>query len=86
MTNTQTQTETKYKYFLVIQQDCGFGWEDSSFYPCNSQGIATEMSHEFRTLKSGTKLPLSLHDHDLREYRLTGYWTRSILRREPNNI
>jgi hypothetical protein len=84
MTNTQTQT--KYSYFLVIQQNYGFGWEDNSFYPCNSKGIAKEIGHEFRTLKSGTKLFLSLHGHDLREYRLTGYPTRSILRKEINNI
>jgi hypothetical protein len=86
MTNTQIQTQTKYSYFLVIQQNYGFGWEDNSFYPCNSQGIPNEKSQEFRLTKYGTKLFLSLHGHDLREYRLTGYPTRSILRKEKNNI
>jgi hypothetical protein len=76
--------QNKYNYFLVIQQNYGFGWEDNSFYKCTSNGIPTENSHEFIILKSGTKIPLSLHAHDLREYRLTGYATRTIHRKEIN--
>jgi hypothetical protein len=81
-----TITQKKYSYYLVIQQNYGSGWEDNSYYSCNSKGVTNEMSNKFTTLKSGLKLPLSLHYHDLREYRLTGYPTRSILRKELNNI
>ena len=76
--------QNKYNYYLVIQQNYGFGWEDNSEYVCTSSGSPIEKSHEFRTLKSGTKIPLSLHAHDLREYRLTGYATRSIFRKVLN--
>ena len=76
--------QNKYNYYLVIQQNYGHGWEDNSHYACTSSGIPIEQSHEFRILKSGMKMPLSLHAHDLREYRLTGYSTRSIFRKELN--
>lgn len=77
--------KNKYNYFLVIQQNYGQGWEDNSFYLCSSSGTPIEKSHEFRTLKSGLKVPLSLHAHDLKEYRFTGYATRSIFRKELTN-
>lgn len=76
--------QNKYNYYLVIQQNYGHGWEDNNLYPCTSSGAPIEKSHEFRILKSGTKIPLSLHAYDLREYRLTGYATRSIFRKELN--
>lgn len=77
--------QNKYNYYLVIQQNYGHGWEDNSEYSCTSSGIPIEKSNEFRILKSGTKIPLSLHALDLREYKLTGYATRSIFRKELNN-
>lgn len=72
----------KYKYFLVIQQNYGFGWEDNAFYECKSNGHPIEQSGKFRELKSGTKIPISLYYHDLIEYRKTGYNTRTICRKE----
>lgn len=77
--------QNKYNYYLVIQQNYGHGWEDNSHYLAKSDGTPIEKSHEFFYSKSGTKIPLSLHAHDLREYRLTGYSTRSIFRKELNN-
>ena len=77
--------QNKYNYYLVIQQNYGHGWEDNSQYACTSSGSPIEKSHEFRILKNGLKIFLSLHAHDLREYRLTGYATRSIFRKELNN-
>lgn len=79
--------QNKYNYYLVIQQNFGYGhgWEDVSHYPSTSSGIPIEKSNEFRILKSGTKMPLSLHAYDLREYRLTGFATRSIFRKVLNN-
>jgi hypothetical protein len=77
--------KNKYIYYKVIQQNYGQGWEDNSFYVCNSMGITTEMSHEVIVHKTGRKSYLSLHAHDLREYKLTGYPTRSVLRKELIN-
>ena len=57
----------KYNYIKVIQQYFGNGWEDVSEYEANSNGTAKDK-----------KLLL----HDLREYRLTGYPTKVIFRRE----
>ena len=54
------------KYLKVIQQHYGYGWEDVSEYETNSQG----------TPKPGECL-----QHDLKEYRLTGYPTRVVKRR-----
>ena len=58
---------TKYNYLKVIQQYYGQGWEDVSEYEANSTGNAKD-----------TKLLI----HDLKEYRLTGYPTRTIFRKE----
>lgn len=79
-----TMKQNKYNYYLVIQQNYGHGWEDNSHYECSSAGSPIEKSHKFRLTKYGSKIPLSLHAHDLREYRLTGYATRSIFRKELN--
>lgn len=79
------KTNNKYNYINVIQQHYGQGWEDVSEYEANSQGVSTEMSGQFVTLKSGSKRELTLLSHDLREYRLTGYPTRVIFRKELNN-
>ena len=74
----------KYNYFLVIQQNYGFGWEDNSFYECTSAGLPIEKSDKFRETKSGLKIPISLYSQDLGEYKRTGYATRTIKRKEIN--
>lgn len=56
----------RYQYIKVIQQHYGFGWEDVSEYESTSNGIAKDRQ---------------LLNHDLKEYRLTGYATRVIFRR-----
>ena len=61
----------KFNYIKVIQQFFGYCWEDVSEYEANSNGTAKER-----------KLLL----HDLKEYRLTGYPTRVIFRREKNTL
>lgn len=62
----------KYNYINVIQQNYApaHGWEDVSEYPAKSNGnsIDTETAQ--------------LIKHDVKEYRLTGYPTRIIFRRE----
>ena len=64
----------KYKYFKVIQQNYGQGWEDVSEYETDSQGNGIEI-HDNKD---------SVLTHDLREYRLTGYSTRVVRRKELN--
>lgn len=59
----------KYDYLKVIQQNFGFGWEDVSAYEAKSNGNVVDK-----------KLLL----HDLKEYRLTGYATRTIFRKSLN--
>lgn len=65
------QRATKYTYLKVIQQHYGQGWEDVSEYECNSSGNQTKENRE-------------LLKHDLKEYRLTGYATRVIKRKQLN--
>ena len=78
---------TKYSYFKVIQQHYGQGWEDVSFYTCNSQGFTTEKSGKFKELKNGRKRELSLLEHDLAEYTYKcNYPTRVIFRKELNAL
>lgn len=59
----------KYKYLLVIQQNFNspYGWEDVSEYEVNSQFLRGDYG---------------LWKHDVKEYRLMGYPTRTIHRRE----
>jgi hypothetical protein len=76
--------KNKYTYYLVIQQNYGFGWEDNSLYQCTSNGLPVEKSDKFRETKSGLKIPISLYKHDLTEYKRTGYATRTIKRKEIN--
>jgi len=59
----------KYNYLKVIQQNYGFGWEDNSQYDCKS---------DFNTIDQ------KLFKSDLKEYKLTGYNTRVINRKEIN--
>ena len=61
----------KFNYIKVIQQFFGYEWEDVSEYEANSNVTTKDR-----------KLLL----HDLKEYRLTGYPTRVIFRREKNTI
>lgn len=76
----------KYNYLNVIQQNYGFGWEDVSEYEANSSGMSTEPAHLVKwasgEIKSDPIRTESLLKHDLREYRLTGYATRVIFRKE----
>lgn len=59
----------KYDYLKVIQQNFGFGWEDVSAYEAKSNGNVIDKT---------------LLLHDLKEYRLTGYATRTIFRKSLN--
>jgi len=65
---------TKYEYNKVIQQHYGQGWEDVSEYETNSQYL-------FKT-----KAERELFMHDIKEYRLTGYLTRSICRKSLRTV
>lgn len=68
----------KYRYLKVIQQHYGQGWEDVSEYEAYSTGLPMELT----TNKEGKTE--TLFKHDIREYRLTGYATRAINRKELN--
>lgn len=68
----------KYNYLNVIQQNYGQGWEDVSTYTANSKGSSIEFSDKLSP-KGKRETLLS---HDLREYRITGYATRVIFRKE----
>lgn len=76
----------KYCYLNVIQQHFGHGWEDVSEYEADSQGRSINdslHSGKFVTSKrSGRTKEISLLVHDVNEYRLTGYPTRIIFRKE----
>lgn len=74
--------QNKYNYLNVIQQNYGQGWEDVSEYEATSTGGSIEKSHK---LSPKGRIE-TLCSHDLREYRLTGYATRVIFRKELNNI
>lgn len=73
----------KYNYLKVIQQNYGKGWEDVSEYETNSSGVPKEF-HEFPKVDGVSKRKISLVRHDLAEYKLTGYPTRVISRKELN--
>lgn len=62
----------KYNYFYAIQQSTGCGWEDVSTYETNSNYILIDRKD--RTVMK----------EDLQSYRLTGYPTRLVKRRELN--
>jgi hypothetical protein len=62
----------KYNYLRVIQQNFGHGWEDVSQYLSDSYFITTEKHTDGK----------SLLKHDLGEYKLMGYPTRVINRKE----
>jgi hypothetical protein len=79
-------TQNKYKYNLVIQQNYGQGWEDNSFYECDSNGKPKEKTEYFKLTKYGTKIFMSLFAYDLGEYQKTRYSTRHIFRKELNEI
>lgn len=69
----------KYSYLKVIQQNCGYGWEDVSEYEATSNGTPTEKY----TTKEGKTM--SLYKHDLKEYIFSNTGaTRGIFRRTLN--
>lgn len=74
----------KYTYLKVIQQNYGQGWEDVSEYETNSQGITKEWSNKPHISPTGKERKQSLLLHDLKEYRLMGYSTRVIKRKQLN--
>jgi len=67
----------KYNYLKVIQQNCGFGWEDVSEYEAMSDGTPIKK----HTTKDGKTM--SLYKHDLKEYIFSNTGaTRGIFRKE----
>jgi len=85
LTTTEMKTN-KYNYLKVIQQNYGQGFEDVSEYETDSKGSPKEFvdNIEIRPHVIKKRLNESLLIHDLKEYRLMGYPTRVIFRREPN--
>jgi hypothetical protein len=63
----------KYNYLKVIQQNYGQGWEDVSEYETNSTGTPKEY------IEGSVQ---TLFRHDLKEYKMLGYPTRVINRKE----
>ncbi len=61
----------KYTYYRVIQQQYGQDWEDADQY---------ETTSDYTLDKEGRKA----FKHDLAEYKLMGYPTRTINRKELN--
>ena len=78
--------QKKYTYYNVIQQNYGYGWEDVSFYETNSQFMNFEKSGKKYIDSKGNEREYSLIGHDFKEYRLMGYPTRLINRKELNKI
>jgi len=78
----------KYNYLRVIQQNYGQGWEDVSTYETDSTFTKLEKSDKFEETKGGRKIKIyySLLTLDIREYKLLGYPTRVINRKEPNTV
>ena len=68
----------------VIQQNFGQGWEDVSEYEANSKGCSIEQVRKLN--KYGKMQNFSLCGHDVKEYRLTGYPTRIIFRKELKEL
>lgn len=76
----------KYKYLKVIQQNYGQGWEDASEYETDSTGTPKEYTGKPKQLSNGMFKAVPLITHDLKEYRMLGYPTRVIRRKEVNSI
>lgn len=76
----------KYDYINVIQQHYGQGWEDVSEYEADSKGNSIgDALHSGKFVtneKTGRTRELTLLSHDLKEYRMLGYPTRVIFRKE----
>lgn len=72
-TNLSDNVKNKYNYYRVIQQRYDQGWEDVSYYESNSAGILNKENRE-------------LLNHDLKEYRLMGYPTRVVDRKEKRGL
>lgn len=82
--------QNKYNYLNVIQQNYGQGWEDVSEYEADSKGRSINDSlHSGKFVtnpKTGRERELTLLQHDLNEYCLTGYSTRVIFRKELKEL
>lgn len=76
--------QNKYNYLNVIQQNYGQGWEDVSEYDADSKGRSIEQVS--RLNKHGRKQNFSLCSEDAKEYRLMGYPTRVIFRKELKEL
>lgn len=81
--------KNKYIYLKVIQQNFGQGWEDVSEYETDSLGNPMEIhTPEIRVQGVGgkwlVKRKVTLLSYDLKEYKLSGYLTRVIRRKELN--
>jgi len=61
----------KFNYIKVIQQFCGNQWNDANEYIANSLGNCLERDALI---------------HDLKEYKLMGYPTRVIFRKELKQL
>lgn len=72
----------KYDYYAIIQQNYGQGWEDVSYYETDSSYTNRQGSGKFKTLANGYQKEIALITHDIKEYRLLGYATRLINRKE----
>jgi hypothetical protein len=75
----------KYKYLKVIQQNYGQGFEDVDQYRCNSVGTLKDFIQEEWASGKMRDTKQSLLAHALKEYRLMGYATRVIIRKEKIN-
>lgn len=78
--------KTKYNYFKVIQQNYGQSWEDCSHYQTKSDYLSHEKSGIFATNSKGKQYERSLLAYDLEQYRIMGYPTRVINRKELKTI
>lgn len=79
LVNGQVMKTNKYTYLKVIQQNYGKGWEDVSEYETDSYGVPVEKVQSINS--RGTQ---SLLIHDYKEYKLLGYPTRVVKRKQLN--
>lgn len=81
--------KNKFNYLLVIQQNYAGYWEDVSEYEATSTGDCKERTNKtFVSKNTGLLInrSISLCSLDADEYRLMGYPTRVIFRKELNAI
>jgi len=73
-----SKKNNKYRYYKVIQQNYGQGFEDVSEYEAKSNGETIEYDNKLDA--KGRKVKLITND--LKEYKLMGYPTRVVFRKE----